>query len=125
MTKLYSLSEGPENKAWVTAWTLIHFTMGVVAHGCGVYFNINTWHALAIWMVVHFLYEVKDLTRAKESNSLPNSFGDQAFAALGFGIAVLLLGKRNTPTVSLITLGAAFAMHTLIGGSSFSKLTWW
>ena len=83
------------------------------------------WVAFAIWMALHFLYEVKDQTRARAVNSLPNSFADQAVAALGFWMAVAFLGKRNTPVVSLLALVVAFAFHALLGGSSITKLKWW
>jgi hypothetical protein len=123
--KLYAQTEDPEDKALVTPWTLIHFAMGVVAHGVGVYFKLDIWKAFAILMVVHFLYEVKDQTRARKSNSLPNSIADQVFAALGFLIAAMFLGRKNTPPVSILTLVAAFVIHTLVGGSSARKLHWW
>lgn len=123
--KLYATGEGPSAPAWLTPWSIVHFASGIVAHGVGVYSKLDVWVAFAVWMVVHLLYEAKDQTRARASNSLPNSFADQAVAALGFGIAAACLGRRNTPLVSLLALVTAFVLHTLLGGSAITKLQWW
>jgi hypothetical protein len=96
-TKLYDTKDSPEEPAWATPWTLIHFSTGFLAHAA--------WKALAprmafgpafiTWSLLHALYELKDMTYTwlgkfegkYADHSFQNTVGDQVAAMLGFLIA--------------------------------------
>ena len=127
--KLYLHTEKGDfgmNPAWITPWTIIHFSVGVVAHGIAVYLKLKPWWAGFLWLnFIHLLYEIKDQTRAKYKNSMPNSIGDQIAAAAGYLFALWLLGDRNTPIVSLLVIVSAFLITTLMDATPIWKVQFW
>ena len=116
--RLASASDDPAHPALLTAWSIVHFAVGVAAHSATLRFRLSTARGFAVLMVLHALYEVKDQTVTAGRNSLVNSFADQAVAALGFLAAALLLGRANTPWVGAGALALAFVLHRALGGSS-------
>jgi hypothetical protein len=113
------------NPAWITPWTLVHFSMGIVSHAIAVYFKLDLWVGFLILNVIHFLYEVKDQTRARAKNSMPNSIGDQAFAALGYIFAMYVLRARNTPIVSLLILISSYVLIASMGSTPIYEVQMW
>ena len=96
--RLLLATEDDEQDALVTPWSLIHALSGAVAKS----FQVDFWE----WQILHGIYELKDQMKQEEyRNSIINTFGDQAFATLGFVIT-----KR---TYDKTTLLLSLALTTL------------
>jgi hypothetical protein len=124
----YRLTEKGDTKpnpAWTTPWTLVHFSTGIVAHAVVVHFKLNLWLGFLVFNLIHLLYEVKDQTRARAKNSMPNSVGDQIAASLGYIFAIYVLRNNNTPIVALLFLISSYVLIASIGATPIFEVQFW
>jgi hypothetical protein len=116
---LLKFSDSTHDKSIVTPWSFVHFISGAVIYLYTKFFfkNISNKNAFIVVLVVHTLYEIKDLfyyfrlTGRSEwmDNSLLNSVGDTFFAMFGFCLATqfkkVTLGDLLTITfIYLVTM---------------------
>ena len=111
--KVFSISDNVENSSLITPWSLIHLLFGLLLYLYLTYFfNTSTEKAFLILLIIHTIYEIKDLMyyfniHEKDgywaNNSLINSIGDTVFAIIGFGIG-MQIEEINLNLIVYLTL---------------------
>lgn len=101
---LFQNYDSEKEPAFVTPWTMIHILTGILF---GHFTKILGFKPAFLWyLVLHTLYEIKDIWMEQEDNSFLNCLGDQIFGILGF-----LFGFFSRPVYvygSSVLLGILF-----------------
>jgi hypothetical protein len=114
-------SDTIEKNALFTPWSFIHFLSGFMSYlYIKKYTNISNFNILLITIIIHTIYEIKDISshtlklhNSKSiwyDNSLLNSIGDTIAYILGLIIALMFkdkiktLSNKNVVTITLIFL---------------------
>lgn len=92
---VFNYSETPKNPSISTPFTFFHFVTGMLAFVVLSWLNIKVEYGFVMWMTVHTIYEFKDVTYPNTKNSLTNSLGDTAAAALGFMLMWWVIGDKR------------------------------
>jgi hypothetical protein len=125
--QIYGLYDSVEKPCFITPWDLIHFLSGIVFYLFFKYFNFNFYIGLTLFIIIHTLYEFKDLfyyfkitdiNNYWTNNSLLNSIGDTFSAILGYILSFYIFKKINLfKVLSLsfftIILAVVFKLYNL------------
>ena len=84
----------------VTPWSSVHFGVGYIFAGLTEQFGFQK--SLLVFLVLHTLYETKDVLFTK--CSLINSIFDELIALLGFLVYYQIRSKQSLPIVFALVL---------------------
>lgn len=110
MTWVLGATETPSTPSLYTPFTIIHFLYGMIS------FVILRWlipHApiiydFALMIILHTIYEARDVSKIDSKNSWLNSLGDTIAAIFGFGIMALLFPNRKFGIVDILVIGGIY-----------------
>ena len=111
------MEDTTKNPRFIDIHTLSHFLSGVFFFGIIMILNINITTGFLIWLVIHSLYELKDMYNTfilkikpgenrffgfVSNNSFYNTISDTLFSALGFYFSILLFSNNLTTNIRKI-----------------------
>lgn len=115
--KLMGETDTRERPAIITDWGLIHLLAGalIYLYTKYIYKNISITNAFIIFIIIHTIYELKDLKYYLtndcgywNNNSVINSIGDTIFAMVGFFLAT------QFKNVTIIYIAGLTVMYLVI-----------
>ncbi len=104
MVQVFSSKDTVENPAYVTPWSLIHFTAGMAANQYMHFWTGQVSHAIYEFIGSKRIFNAVGFT-VKKPSSLHNSFGDQGSFTAG-----QLMRLRGPWTVVTIALFGVFCL---------------
>ena len=129
------MEDTTKNPRFIDIHTLSHFLSGVFFFGIIMILNINITNGFLIWLIIHSLYELKDLYftfiyKIKpgqnrffgfvSNNSFYNTISDTLFSVLGFYFSILLFSNNLNTTlrkiIFLILITIIYLMTCLVMG---------
>ena len=122
---LFNFNDTYKTQSFITPWSFMHLLSGAL-----IYFyikiivpNINILNVFLIMIILHTLYEIKDLfyyfkfiknPSEWNNNSLLNSCGDTIFAIIGFYFASFLKKINYGQLISLTIICLMFFTYFII-----------
>lgn len=115
LPQFYARGDSPEEPAIFTPFSLIHFLSGMYAYLVlrFIFPYSKTWILFLIWLVLHTLYETKDVFLTS-SNSFINSIGDTIAALAGFLVGAAVLCRFSLVKVvigGLLLITASYLVY--------------
>ena len=115
MFKIFSNSDSIKNPAFITQWSIMHFSLGLVFYIYMFYFfGIKDINSFKISNLIHGIYEFNDLLQylgwKKQrlwnwgNNSLINSIGDTLVFNIGWLIGYYIKENINCNIMYIITI---------------------
>lgn len=116
MDAILNFTDSPAKPVIFTPFTLFHMLMGVFAYMFleWIFPKFSVPYNFTVWLLLHTIYETKDIYKKGTTNSLKNSLGDTLAAVIGFYLGFIIFGRRKFTVYDIINFGILVLIFNIL-----------